>query len=369
MTGPERMRATYEFRPIDHLHRKEFGIWPEAIERWGKEGLPSDWRERNLFNFDSGYNVGTGVNLGWCEAPFCPAYETKVVKEEGPYEIIQDTAGRWLQVFKGRRHGFMPDYLKHPVTGRKDWEEEVLPRLDISTPERWANLDEACAKAKKASEEEGFLVRQGIVGGYMFLRSAIGPEEILYAFYDMPDVLHDMMKHWTKLCDTALEKVQEKVELDELWLAEDICYKTAMLISPDTFREFLTPYYQEVINNARSRQSKKIYVAVDTDGYAPASIPVYLEVGLDIMVPFEVASECDVVKIGRDYPELILMGGIDKRVLAAGKDAIEAHLQHVIPAMVKRGGYVPTCDHGVPVNVSFESYSYYRKRICELDHL
>ncbi|MCD6506190.1 hypothetical protein J7M22_06150 [Candidatus Poribacteria bacterium] len=37
-------------------------------------------------------------------------------------------------------------------------------------------------------------------------------------------------------------------------------------------------------------------------------------------------------------------------------------------AMLKRGGYIPMCDHGVPDNVSFENYVYYRKRICKLDH-
>ncbi len=55
-------------------------------------------------------------------------------------------------------------------------------------------------------------------------------------------------------------------------------------------------------------------------------------------------------------------------MLAAGPAAIEAHLQQIVPAMVARGGYVPTCDHGVPDNVSLESYRYYRQRICELDH-
>lgn len=29
---------------------------------------------------------------------------------------------------------------------------------------------------------------------------------------------------------------------------------------------------------------------------------------------------------------------------------------------------MPTCDHGVPDNVTFENYLYYRQRICELDH-
>ena len=39
---------------------------------------------------------------------------------------------------------------------------------------------------------------------------------------------------------------------------------------------------------------------------------------MDAMSPFEVASGCDVVEIGRQYPNLFMLGGIDKRVLAAG---------------------------------------------------
>ena len=87
-----------------------------------------------------------------------------------------------------------------------------------------------------------------------------------------------------------------------------------------------------------------------------------------MMSPWEVASGCDVVEIGRRWPGLVMAGGIDKRVLAAGKDSIDRHLEHIIPAMLERGGYIPTCDHGVPDNVSLESYLHYRRRICELDH-
>ena len=63
-----------------------------------------------------------------------------------------------------------------------------------------------------------------------------------------------------------------------------------------------------------------------------------------------------------------MSSGIDKRVLARGKDAIDRELDRVMPAMVKRGGYYPTCDHGVPYDVSFENYMYYRKRVTEMNH-
>jgi uroporphyrinogen decarboxylase len=124
------------------------------------------------------------------------------------------------------------------------------------------------------------------------------------------------------------------------------------------------------VHNVRSRQIDKtrhLYVHIDTDGYAVPVIPLYVEaIGMDAMSPFEVASGCDVVEIGRQYPGLAMFGGIDKRVLARGREAIDAHLEYILPAMRARGGYIPTSDHGVPEEVSYENYLYYRERCIEL---
>ena len=368
MKPGERIRATYAFQPVDHLVRREFYIWAEAIERWKADGLPDDYAEQNLFNYDPDGMANVGLGMGWCEPPFIPSYEEKVIKDDGDTEIIQDFAGRWLRVFKGRRHGFMPDYLKHAVANRKDWEEDASVRLEVHAPARYDGLEAKCLEAARLAREEGAMVRQGMVGGYMYLRALMGPEDLLYAFYDQPDLIHDMMQRWTDLMNTGLEKIQQHVAIDELAIGEDICYNHGLLISPDMVRQFLLPYYQDVVGKARARQTQKFYFHVDTDGWAEPAVPLYLEAGMDVMSPWEVASGCDVVAVGRKWPELVLSGGIDKRVLADGKDAIERHLTAIIPEMVQRGGYIPTCDHGVPDNVRFEDYMYYRKRICELDH-
>jgi uroporphyrinogen decarboxylase len=202
----------------------------------------------------------------------------------------------------------------------------------------------------------------------MYLRALMGPEGILYAVHDDPELVHDMMKQWFSVMDTAIEKIQNIIPLDLIELAEDICYKQGLLISPDMVREFLLPYYQELVLKAKARQKIRLFLNVDTDGFADPAIPLYLEAGMNIMDPFEVASNCDVVRTGKEYPNLVMTGGIDKRILAASKEAIDKHLDYIMPAMVKRGGYIPTCDHGVPDNVSLENYLYYRKRICEMDH-
>lgn len=367
MTPGRRLRATYDFRPVDHLVRTEFYIWEEAIAKWEEQGLPDNWAQTNLFNYEPTGYFTTGVNLGWCEPPFLPYFESKIIEATEEYEIIQDCAGRHLKMFKGRRHGFMPDYLKHPVSCMADWNDVAL-RLDPNCDERWVGLEEIVKAQKSACDAVDGMLSQNLIGAYMYLRALCGPVDLLYMFYDQPDVIHAAMQRWYELNDAAIERVQAITELDEVYVGEDICYNHGLLISPSAFKAFLFPYYEKLLDNTRSRQKKKLNFQVDTDGDCRPAIPLYMELGMTRMSPMEVASGCDVVEIGRQYPHLVMSGGIDKRVLAAGKDAIESHLQHIIPFMVERGGYYPTCDHGVPDDVTFENYMYYRKRMCELDH-
>lgn len=368
MSPGERLRATYDLRPTDHLIRTEFSIWQEAIDKWKDEGLPEDWAQTNLFNYEPTGYFATGVDLGWCEPAFIPLFEQKVIEATDDYEIIQDHAGRRLKVFKGRRHGFMPEYLKHPVTCMADW-NEVAPRLDPCNDARWSGLEETVLAQKSAADAVDGMLNQTVVGAYMYLRALCGPVDLLYMTYDQPEVIHAAMQRWCDLADTAIERVQAVTELDEVFVGEDICYNHGLLISPDAVRAFLFPYYRRLLENARSRQKRKLHFQVDTDGDCRPAIPLYMELGMTRMSPFEVASVGDVVEVAKQHPNLVMSGGIDKRVLAAGKDAIDAYLERLIPFMVKRGGYYPTCDHGVPDDVTFESYAHYRKRMCELDHV
>ena len=367
MSEPARkLRDTYAITPGAPIVKREFGYY--CLEEWKQQGMPEDASHAELFDFDPGGNHSLG-QLGWCEAGFSPGFESKVIEDRGEHEVVQDGAGRHVLCFKGRRSGFMPTYLDHPVKDWKTWEENVKWRMDPTTPARFENLEERMTNSKAAAAE-GKMIVQGLVGGYMYLRSLIGPEDLFYFFYDKADLVKDCMQTWFDLADPIIAKHQEYVTLDEVFFGEDICYNHGPLISPDMMREFLLPYYEQLIANVKARQLDKerhLHVHIDTDGHAPPVIPVYQEsIGMDVMSPFEVASGCDVVEIGRQYPGLVMFGGIDKRILAKGKDAIESMLQRIIPAMKARGGYIPTSDHGVPAEVKYEDYVYYRKRCVEL---
>ena len=192
---------------------------------------------------------------------------------------------------------------------------------------------------------------------------------MMYAFYDMPRLVHDCMRTWLALADAVIARHQQFITLDEIYFAEDICYNHGPLCSPETMKEFLFPYYQQLLAKVKSRQidpTRKLYIQIDTDGHAESVIPLYAEaIGLDAMSPFEVASGCDVVEIGAKYADLAIFGGIDKRVLAQDKNSIDEMVKRILPAMRRRGGYIPHCDHSVPEEVSLENYLHYRKRCIE----
>lgn len=361
-----KLRDTYQRRPDAAFYHKTFGLWM-CLETWYEQGLDRDVDLNKLFMFDApGYHA-LG-QLGWCESAFDPVFEECVLEDRGQHELVRDFAGRDVLCFKGRRQGFMPEYVGHPVEDRATWEEHVKWRLDPEVQTRYADLEQRMTEARVAAAR-GLMIQQNLIGGYMFLRSLMGPEGILYAFYDQPDLIHDCMQTWLHLADGVIARHQQYVTLDEIYLAEDICYNHGPLISPDAIREFLFPYYQQLIHSVKSRQldpSRTLHIHVDTDGDCVPVIDLYRKgIGTDALDPFEVASGCDVVRIGRDHPDLIMSGGIDKRVLAEDTDTIDRYLESILPAMRRRGGYIPTCDHGVPPEVPWKNYLHYRQRCVE----
>lgn len=328
--------------------------------------MPQDVPLEELFGFDPpGDHCLT--ELGWCEFAFLPQFEIKVLEDRGDYEVVQDVSGRKLLCFKNRRSGFMPEHLDHRVKDWKTWEEDVKWRLNPNDPERYEPLASRMQEAVRAAGE-GRVIIQMVGGVYMLQRSIFGPTELLHAFHDQPALVHECVQAWFDLADAIAARHQQHVTFDQVFFGEDICYKSGPLISPTVIREFLSPYYRQLLENIKARQldrDRHLFFHLDTDGHAPSVIPLYQELGLDVMSSFEVAAGCDVVAIGQQHSDLVMSGGIDNRVLATTPAEIDAYLQRVLLPMRARGGYVPTCDHGVPEEVSHANYRHHRRRCVE----
>jgi uroporphyrinogen decarboxylase len=94
-----------------------------------------------------------------------------------------------------------------------------------------------------------------------------------------------------------------------------------------------------------------------------------MDLGIDFIWPLERASEhVHPIRYRKKFGKsLRLMGGVDKRELAKGPAAIDAHLRELAP-LVEEGGFIPTVDHTVSPDVSWQNFLYYmdaKKRLLE----
>jgi uroporphyrinogen-III decarboxylase len=112
-----------------------------------------------------------------------------------------------------------------------------------------------------------------------------------------------------------------------------------------------------MVNFFKSHGTK--YFAVDTDGNPTQLLPLLLDAGIDTLWPIERAADFHPIEIRKNFGKsLRLWGGVDKRVLAQGHEAIRSHLKEMIP-LIEQGGYIPTVDHLIPPDVSWDNFRYY----------
>jgi hypothetical protein len=155
----------------------------------------------------------------------------------------------------------------------------------------------------------------------------------------------------------------EETTIDVFGFWEDMAYRTSTLLSPSMARKYMLPRYRRVIDFARGRGVR--YIGLDSDGRIDPLIPVWMDAGVDILYPFEVQAGMDVTAVRRTYGKsLRIWGGVDKRVLAVGQDAIDAELRRVAP-LIAAGGYVPMLDHSATPNVPYESYCYFLRELAK----
>jgi uroporphyrinogen decarboxylase len=81
----------------------------------------------------------------------------------------------------------------------------------------------------------------------------------------------------------------------------------------------------------------------------------------------EVAAGMDVVALRKKFgKELLIGGGMDKRILASNKDAVKKMVEDKIPLM-REGGYVPGCDHAITPDIPWPNYRYYRELLLSVE--
>ena len=354
MTHRERFLNCVLGQPMDRVPFCLFwGPWGRAWQRWEHEGKPPDIGDHRSFMDPDPPPLTVPVNLGPC-----PPFERKVLEEDADYVTFTDS---WGIVRRDYKHGeSMSQFIKFPVANRDDWDHYKAERLDPRHPDRLAgNWRDQCRNwmDNELAIQLGNFPDVTIFGGVRWL---LGDEECLLAFYTDPDLVRDIMAHLAGLYLTVFEEVVKHVRVDVIHIWEDMCGRQGPLISPAHWREFMGPCYRRIKDFAVDHNIPVL--SVDTDGKPDDIVPPMMEAGVNYLWPMEVAAGCDVNDYRTRFPDLALMGGIDKRALAIDEPAIDAELDRVWPA-VEMGRYIPDLDHCIPDDVPWEGYRHYAEAL------
>lgn len=225
----------------------------------------------------------------------------------------------------------------------------------------------SCGLAEHVASYKGRDWPLGIGGPFLglfsSLRTLFGFERLMYAFFDDPQLVRDVLAHLTALWLGLFEEVLSQTDVDYAYFWEDMSFKSGSMVSPRIFREFLTPVYQRI--TAFFRAQGIDIILLDTDGNVWDLVPLFLEGGVTGLYPFEVRAGMNVAEVRGRYPRLQMMGGIDKNALVEGPQAIVRELARIAP-VVKTGGYIPGVDHYVPPDVPWQHFAHYRRQLAQL---
>jgi hypothetical protein len=352
MNARQRFIETMKYGNPDRIPLVEWHIRESTLREWHRQGLTVTPEE--YLSLDP-YSVPVPIDLG-----HCPKFEPVILEEYEDYKIWIDEEGATRKDFEvDKTPGFVTrKWIKFPVENREDF-ERMKRRYDPSTDERYpGNWGEMVGTMNRATAPVSLTIP------FLFwtTRQWMGFENTCLCFYDDPDLMMDMMNYITDFIIEVLKRGIDSLKIDLVLLNEDMAYKTAPMISPEMFRKFMFPSYRKLADYLRSCGVK--FILVDSDGNPEPLIPLWLEAGMDGFSPVEVAAGVDPVKLKKEYGrDLLMMGGIDKRILARSKDEIYEEVMRKVPYLIEQGGYIPHTDHAVPPDVPLSNFVYYRELV------
>jgi uroporphyrinogen-III decarboxylase len=356
-----RQYRTFTYQEVDRVPDVEFGYWPQTIRRWLAEGMDLEMTHEeteNAFNAkvdrflgfdDDEYCHGIGLNTG-----MDPVFEHEILERREGSVIQRDAGGVVAECFDGTtEESSIPHYISFPVETPDDWAAMKF-RFDPASPSRTVSqetIDTARAKAAEGCYNTIFFC-----GPYAFLRGLMGFMNVSTAFYEFPDMIHDMLDTWTALCVGQIEQLGD-TPIDHVNWWEDMASKNGPFVSPDMFREFIQPSYRAIMQAAKKRGS--VLGVVDCDGDPHDIVANWMEEGVNIMFPLEVAAGVDAYAWREEFGmELRIRGAVAKVPLVQGGSAIDAEMERLKP-LLDQGGFVPHLDHLVPPDISYDNYRYY----------
>ena len=349
MTDRERFVAQMHYKPVDRCFNMEFGYWDECFARWPlflDNGIRSNTEADIFFSFDR-------IAGAWGVVDMYPTFPEETLEVRAATRVIRNADGLTAEIpLDG--HDTIPHYTGSSISTPEDWRRVKTERFRRDDPARRVDVD---AIGRMHPPDRTYPL--GVDAGSMIgrVRDMLTLEGLAYAIYDYPDMVVDMVETRCLLVEDWLDQVLGRIDFDYAFGWEDISSKSGPLVPDWFFRDVVAPRYRRIGERLGEAGIDLWYT--DCDGDVRPLLKYFLGCGINCLFPYEVNSCVHVDTLLRQQGrELRIMGGFDKMALGGGRDAIKTYMES-LAGSVRRGGYIPFCDHRCPPNVDPDDYLYY----------
>lgn len=364
--------------------------WDKTIANWKEAGLDSGFLDEvhgavlptdNLYHFNRPYApyeyyynsmMTEAVYRHEMQFPLDPvkricirvpfiSHEEQIIEETAAYTIRRDKDG-WLRKYP-KGEGLVED-VRPVVVDEEDWAKlrthiDEQRRLHLTRE----NMEKSFGKYREGCKNGDFVVRLRISGFFWFPRDLFGVEDHLCAYYDYPELLHEIGDYLVDFYKEQLGWLFDILTPSLIFFEEDFSGANGPMISPALFDEFVGSKYRKLIPFIKEHGVENVFL--DTDGDFSLAIPSILSAGLDGVLPVDVNAGVDIVKVREQYPALKFFGGFNKLAIVDGKEAIEAEIKRLEP-VIRQGGCIICTDHQPAPHTPLENYRYYVQRLHEV---
>jgi hypothetical protein len=384
MNDRERFLATLLYQTPDRIPFEPGGGRKSTREAWHGQGLPESVQPHEITAYvRSLIGMPPAETHDWCDVGvdfrMIPQFEEKVIERRpvapgstGPglrgSLVVQDWKGNICEISDEFDVTYLRNaidfvtraWIKCPVESRADW-EDMKKRYAIDVPGRFpADLADRGRRLRNRTYPSTI----AFSGPFWQLREWLGFEGLCMLFLDDPAFTREMVDFWCDFVSKVLERIFEHHVPDCIHISEDMAYKEKPMVGPEMCRQFLLPCWRKW--GDLCRQAGVPIYAVDSDGHVGELIPVWIVAGFNCNDPLEVAAGNDLPAYHLRYgKQMAYRGGVDKRKMAVGGQAIRDEIARLTPA-IKGGGYIPGCDHGVPSDVSWPNFVDYCRLLAHV---
>jgi uroporphyrinogen decarboxylase len=335
---------------VDQPPLRLVGVWADTLERWYREGLPrgADPHE-HLGVKPMGMANISGQTLAW------PPFERRVLEEHEDHTVEIDDYGRKVKRFKASTS--VPEWLEYPIESPADLRRVMDERFAVDQAALDARFPAGWEDSVRRADTLGVPVAINVGWYYWTLRSLAGVETASYLVHDAPALVEELFERINVIALDGITRAVGLTRLDVMIFGEDIAYKNGPFISPAMHQKLLSPRYRRIMDLARAHGCDVGWMG--SDGDLRLLVPQYLEVGVNCLEPCEVAAGMVPVELRRQFgPQLLMVGGLDKRAVAVGPKAIDSEIERN-RSLMEEGGYLPSIDHSVSADISWSNYCYF----------